>query len=800
MNDKPNFTLKKSAVLATLITATLSAQAEETINRASAMELPDLDVVGTTPLPGTGLPIEKYAGNVQLIDSETIEEQNAVDLSETLFRNIGSIDINSSQNNPYQNDVHYRGFLASPLVGSAIGVSAFVDGVRVNEGFGDTVNWDLIPDFAISNISLIPGSNPLFGLNTLGGALSLQTKSGFQFDGTQLSLSIGDFGRRELTLEHGGNKGNFDYYFGGNLFKEDGWRQRSPSDVRQIFSKVGWENEVTDIDLSYTFADNDLIGNGFVPESHLAADRASVYTFPDQTKNSMHFVNLRGSHWLNDNLLAAANVFYRHFQRSTLNGDAEVECVADGLDEALFVADEAGEDPTNPATELRRVHNANCDNDDIQNAVIGSMARTPFDPLSDEAELEVEGEERNTFTETDSWGGTLQFSHDGQIAGRENTLVVGAAYDQNKTNFSVSEADADLFQDGIAFGTIDAEEQEIDVDIETEKRNWALFFTDTIDLMENLAFTVSGRYQHSTVDILDLTGEEENQDLNGSHSFSRFNPAFGLSYNPISNLTVYGAYNESFRVPTAAELTCADPDDPCNLPNSFVADPPLDPVIGKTFEIGARGKLPALGNLFWNAALFRTNLEDDLLFTTVSSAGAGFFVNVDETRRQGVELGLGGLHNNLTWFANYSYIDATFESDERLASVVDPNGLYVKAGDQIPAIPEHNVKLGASYSFNDRWRIGASLTYASSSYMRGDENNQLPKVDDYTIFNMTASYTPTDVVEIWAKVDNVFDTDYDTSGIRNFNAFPVNGGDIQEERFLSPGAPRAAYVGVKVRF
>ncbi|KAK2701812.1 hypothetical protein QYM36_019567 [Artemia franciscana] len=297
MNDKPNFTLKKSAVLATLITATLSAQAEETINRASAMELPDLDVVGTTPLPGTGLPIEKYAGNVQLIDSETIEEQNAVDLSETLFRNIGSIDINSSQNNPYQNDVHYRGFLASPLVGSAIGVSAFVDGVRVNEGFGDTVNWDLIPDFAISNISLIPGSNPLFGLNTLGGALSLQTKSGFQFDGTQLSLSIGDFGRRELTLEHGGNKGNFDYYFGGNLFKEDGWRQRSPSDVRQIFSKVGWENEVTDIDLSYTFADNDLIGNGFVPESHLAADRASVYTFPDQTKNSMHFVNLRGSHW-----------------------------------------------------------------------------------------------------------------------------------------------------------------------------------------------------------------------------------------------------------------------------------------------------------------------------------------------------------------------------------------------------------------------------------------------------------------------------------------------------------------------
>ena len=366
-------TLLSTATLAMSLLAVEQTLAEEPQNPATAMELPDLEVVGTTPLPGTGLPIEKYAGNVPTISAEEIEEQNPVDLSEMLFRNIGSVDINSAQNNPYQNDVHYRGFLASPLVGSAIGISAFVDGVRINEGFGDTVNWDLIPEFAISNVSLIPGSNPLFGLNTLGGALSMQTKNGFNFEGTNLDFSLGEDGRRSITLEHGGNSGNFDWYVGGDMFKDDGWRQRSPSDVQRLFAKVGWENDRTDFDLSYTYADNDLIGNGFVPESHLTVDRAAVYTFPDQTENRMHFTNLRASHWLTDSLLMAGNVFYRDFERKTFNGDVEIACVNNANEIPLFIAVDPTEDPTDPNTDLRQVHNANCNNDNLTNAVIGYL-------------------------------------------------------------------------------------------------------------------------------------------------------------------------------------------------------------------------------------------------------------------------------------------------------------------------------------------------------------------------------------------------------------------------------------------
>lgn len=781
------------------------SMAADMTNKATAMELPTLSVISTTPLPGTGLPLEKYAGNVQVISAEQIANQNSVDMSEMLFKNIGSIDINSAQNNPFQNDVNYRGFLASPLVGSAIGVSTYIDGVRVNEGFGDTVNWDLIPEFAIANMTLIPGSNPLFGLNTLGGALSLNTKNGFNFEGTNLELTAGSDSRRSGTIEHGGNSGNFDWYVGATKFREDGWRSRSPSDVKQFFAKVGWESETSDIDLSYTRADNDLIGNGFVPESHLDVDRDAVYTYPDQTENELNFLNLNTSHWLSDNTLISANAFYRSYERSTLNGDAELDCVNGGPagpEIPLFISIDPADDPqTVDRDGLRRLHPTECDSDSITvPTVVGSRSRNLFDPTTQEAELEAEGENRTTKTETDNWGGTLQFSHDSQLAGKENTFVLGASYDKATTDFIVAEAEGELEQVAgeLGYGVIDPEESEIDVDIETERKNWALFFTDTVDLTDQLALTFAGRYQHTTIKIQDKSGEEP--ELNGDHSFSRFNPAIGLAYSVSPSLTVYSSYNESFRTPTAAELTCADPEDPCNLPNSFVADPPLDPVIGKTFEIGARGSVNSFGNLNWSAAVFRTQLEDDLLFTTVGTAGAGFFINIDETQRQGLELALNGVVNNFAWYTNYSFIDATFESDESLASVVEINGIQVKSGDQLTAIPRHNIKVGMEYNFTSNFNLGTSITYSGSSYARGDESNDLDKVSGYTVFNLSARYQPTKMVQLWAKVDNVFDKEYANSGIRNFNAFPAGGGEVEEERFVSPGAPRSVWAGVKVSF
>src|SRR5437879_10786580 len=211
--------------------------------------------------------------------------QHPLNLPEFMSQRLSGVNVNENQGNPFQPDLTYRGFSASPLLGTPQGISVYQDGVRINEAFGDTVNWDLIPTSAISTINLIPGSNPLFGLNTLGGALSIRTKSGAQYPGTAATLYGGSFGRRAAEAQHGGSNGEFDYFASASGFREDGWRAQSPSDVRQFFSKLGWPDGKTDLDLRITNAETDLTGNGLLPQSMLRADATQIYTLSAHTRN-----------------------------------------------------------------------------------------------------------------------------------------------------------------------------------------------------------------------------------------------------------------------------------------------------------------------------------------------------------------------------------------------------------------------------------------------------------------------------------------------------------------------------------
>ena len=161
----------------------LAQEAKPETNPASQIEAPTVEVISTTPLPGIGVPVSEVPANVQAATGAEMQKQESINLPDYLDRNLGSVSINESQGNPYQPDVNFRGFTASPLLGLPQGLSVFQDGVRINDPFGDVVNWDLVPQGAISSMVLIPGSNPVFGLNTLGGALVLTTKSGFDSPG-----------------------------------------------------------------------------------------------------------------------------------------------------------------------------------------------------------------------------------------------------------------------------------------------------------------------------------------------------------------------------------------------------------------------------------------------------------------------------------------------------------------------------------------------------------------------------------------------------------------------------------------
>jgi outer membrane receptor protein involved in Fe transport len=713
--------------------------------------MPTVEVVGTTPLPGLGTPTRDVPANVQIYTSKDLAGQRQTNVTDYLEQNPTGIATNAAQGNPFQPDISFRGFSASPLLGTPQGVSIFQDGVRVNEPFGDVVNWDLIPQSAIASIQLIPGSNPAFGLNTLGGAVAVYTKSGAQYPGGGVEVSGGSFGRKNAEFEYGGSSGVLDYFATGEYYDDDGWADHNPSTVKQFFGKVGWQNETSDLDLSFTGADNTLQGTQTLPLSFFD-DIRQAYTFPDQNENRLAFVMAKGSHFLNDNALLGGNLYYRKYKTNSVSSNVNDDFEDDGIQ------------ATNDASDI----------------------------------------------DQDGYGGGVQLVLTSQPGGHKNQLTLGATADLADARFTQNSQDAEFTADRAAVGIDDFELQ---TDADTNSRYFGAFIADTFNLSSRWTLTASGRYNHARIRIDDRTGEAPL--LNGENTFSRFNPAVGVNFNPTPQLTAYASYNEGARAPTAVELTCADPNAPCKLPNDFLADPPLDEVISKTFEVGARGLVGTMWR--WSAAAYRTRLENDIEFIS-SGAGAtnaGFFANVGTTRRQGVELGLEAHANPVSVSVRYTFLDATFrtpfEESSPANSAADDEGVIdVAPGKRIPANPRHVFKVRADWAVMPNLFIGANVLTSAGAYARGDENNQdvNGQVPGYTLVNLDGRLLVSKRFEVFARVNNVFDRRYSNFGVVGENFFtgpnrtfgPTAGADPEPEQFRGPGAPRGAWLGVRYSF
>jgi Fe(3+) dicitrate transport protein len=277
------------------------------------------------PTRGLRLRTEELPYNVQSVSAEEIKASKAVSLTDLLNRKLQSVNVNDYQGNPFQMDVQYRGFTAGPQIGTPQGLAVFFDGIRVNEPFGDVVNWDLIPMNAIASVDVFPGSNPLFGLGTLGGAFTVRTKSGFDAEGTDVELLAGSFGRKQLQVEKGWNNGVIGLFGAANLFMEDGWRSNSPSDVNQIFGKASYRGEKLELDLSTMYVWNDLVGNGLVPSQMYEQDPTSVFTSPDTTKNRLLQFQLAGTYNVSDTFSVTGQVYRRDTQRHSVGADVFTE-------------------------------------------------------------------------------------------------------------------------------------------------------------------------------------------------------------------------------------------------------------------------------------------------------------------------------------------------------------------------------------------------------------------------------------------------------------------------------------------
>jgi outer membrane receptor protein involved in Fe transport len=728
-------------------------------NPAEVFELPSVSVVGTTPLPGLGTAARDVPANVQLFGSRDIGRQRPLDLTEFLDRNANSIGTGSGQGNPYQRDLAFRGFAASPLLGTPQGISVFQDGVRINEAFGDVVNWDLLPPQAISSVQLIPGSNPVFGLNTLGGALALYTKSGAQYPGGSAEISGGSFGRGTLALQYGGANDRLDYFVAGDLSRDDGWAEHNASRVKRLFGKLGYQDDVSDLDVAVTLADNTLHGTQTLPQSWLDTPK-EAYTFPDINDNRLAFITAKGSRFLSGEALLGGNLYYRRYRNTNVSSN---------------VNGDFGE--PDPETGVPQDNEATND---------------------------------RSFIDQKSWGLGLQLTLQSDFAGRKNQFVAGASGDFGDTGFRQDSQPAQFGpgREAIAIGDFQPT-----TDVATRNRYLGVFFVDTFAFDAQWTLTLAGRYNDARIEVSDRSGHDPG--LNSVSRFSRFNPAAGINFNPSSALTAYASYSEGMRAPSPIELTCADANAPCKLPNVFLSDPPLQRVVSKTIEAGARGAFGA--GTTWSAAAYRTDLDNDIQFTTTGqgAVSAGFFQNVGKTRRDGVELGASARFGDLALNLRYSHIDATFRSAFLAASPnnssADASGaIVVHPGDRIPGIPADSFKVRADLDLPSGWSVGASVVLASSQYAHGDENNRDThgRVPGYAVVDFDARWRVAHDWEIFATVTNAFDRRYENFAILGANVFtgpdrtfgPALGLEPVSEQFRSVGTPRGAWLGVRYAF
>ncbi len=757
--------------------------------------------VPVTPVKGSEIPLDKVPGGVAQVTSGEIEKSGSPAIEQAIQQNVPGAVISDVSGNAFATDIQYRGFTASPVEGTPQGLAIYQNGVRINEVFGDTVNWDLIPSTAINSLAVVSG-NPLYGLNALGGALNIAMKDGFGFQGVESDTRVGSYGRFQEFLQLGKQVDNFAAYAAVEGIWDQGWRQFSPSEVRRAYFDLGVKDKDTELHINFTGAENALGAVGPTPVQLLGRDYTAVWTNPQTTNNELAMVSANGSTKLTDTVTLSGVTYLRSYHQQRVDGNVSsvTPCTGQNAD---------GTSNGNDASLLclQTVSGA-------EQYVLDQRGRT-IATAQYYGPNDVIGEIDRTTNNTNSYGGSLQATSKDKLFDHGNIAIAGGSIDHGdvKTTSSAELGTINLQNFNITgnglYLTSPLDIAPVDLKITTNY--YGLYFYDSFDVTSALTATVGGRYNYEEIDLrdqLNLPGST----LSGDHLYTRFNPMGGATYKVNADLSVYGGYSEANRAPTPAELACADPAQPCLLQNFLISDPNLQQVVSKTWQGGFRGNVRPFGYgaIDWTAGLFHTQTFNDIYnVTSPVIRTRGYFTNAGETQRQGVEASAKYRVEGLTVYANYAYVDATFLSNLTLPSPNNPfadadGNILVHPGDHLPTIPPHRLKMGFDYSLTDAWSVGADVVLASSQYFFGDESNQNPQLPGYGVVNFRTSYELQKGVVVYALINNVFDHKYATYGtffdtnVTNASGQQATG--LTNPDMITPAQPLSVYGGFKVRF
>jgi iron complex outermembrane receptor protein len=741
--------------------------------------LAQIVVVGITPLPGSDVERDRLPTATHVLSAQDINRTGIPNLTGAILADVSSASINDVEGNVFQPDILFRGFTASPVAGTAQGLAVYVNGARFNDAFGDTVNWDLIPPSAIKSVN-IEAANPVFGLNALGGAVSVRLKDGFADDSVSVAGYGGSYGRRAGILELSQQAGDIAVYLTADATHDGGFRQTSASDLYRLYMDFGWRSGPAEAHLGVTAA-HDRLGNpGATPIQALAADIANIFTAPNTVDNKYVAANLNATYKLSDATSLQSVGYFQNLRQYLPNGiTAQVAgCAGSGL---------------------------LCNGDGTVVTTFNNQPVADFENGGVYSGLSVQ------LLQNHAYGAAVQATDQRALGGAMNRLVGGVSFDGAEAIFSGVQklGGFDPYsREFIGPGVVqDQSDEGINpVRVRSITRFYGVFASDVLTLTPNLDATLSGRFNDAQIDLTDELGGP----VHGRHTYDRFNPGAGLTYRLAPRLQVYGSYSQTNRAPTPQELSCASAAAPCTLLSFFVGDPDLHQVVARSVEVGIRGTLDdSPGNMSWNVDLYHTQNTDDIIYeSTVYNPNLAFYTNAGKTRRQGAEANLrcdlGHAHVKL----GYAFTDATFRTPLDLNSgsnpAADDNGqIHVNPGDRIPGIPRHRANLVIDYSVTSQWSVGGEAVAQSSAYRFGDESNLTAPVGGYALLDLNAAYRPIDHLTLFVVVNNVLNKRYDSYG--GFGPigdvpWPNIPGGVTDSRTASPGTPVVAYGGVRLSF
>ncbi len=722
---------------------------------------------------------------VHVVDGKEIANVRKFNLGEALQRTAPGVIINDVGGNPAFPELNYRGFNASPFAGVPQGLAVFQGGIRVNEMWGDTVNWDLIPSIAIDRVAIETG-NPLYGLNAIGGAVVLDMKNGFTWQGAELDVRGGSFMRRMGTFQFGKQVGDFAVYAAGEAMGDKGYRYFSGSNVKRFYGDIGYKAEQGEVHANVTLGGNKFGASGPAPVEMVAADKSSTYTTPQTYKNQVAMFDLNGQFQVAPNTKLLGDVHYRGYNQARVDGNTtEFECEPG---EAFCETDAGG------MTNVPNFFTAN-GNDFTKGPPLGAIDRT--------------------WTKINEVGFTTQINNTDRILGFANKFTMGLNLEHGFTDFKAQQElgiiNPDLWVTGFNYFTSDPAAGITPVHVNVSNYYLGAYAMDTLDLTDKLSATGGLRYNRAQITSFD---NGPGGALNANNTFNHVNPMGGLTYKVTPEVAAYSSYSVANRAPTPLELGCSDPNRPCVIDAFLVADPPLKQVTSNTIETGLRGgfkpaeKFPSMlgfvpGTMQWTAGLYRTNVFNDIFSIPSNINGRGYFTNAGNTVRQGVELSSRYNDDRMAAYINFTITDAYFNSQNFLGAPGNPavqaigaNSVLVNPGAQLPSIANYRFKTGVDYSVTKKWKVGGDFVYATGPYLASDWANQYGTLSPYGLLNLRTSYNILPNVQMYALLENVTNT-----RSRNFGSlFETN--EIPFMNYTSPkmvsvGPPTAFFAGMK---